>query len=424
MENITIKQAADILFKHLPKHFGDIFFDLNVYQTQVGMMSFTVNGMISRRYFYSVSLDTIKDMFKWLESILDSPYTENHDFYMANVIINKSLIIGYLPYTNVDKTYRESRFGNIFPEIPMKECGMFYVYDIETDVVLESAFIRYEYLVRKIYTSIKKNKQIEIESKRIESFLLSKDQFCYEYKGIICKCRVEESDLRLYGEFYDSDKTVIQGYGIWADCDTEFLDLAEVWIERIIANREYKRKNEEWKMNNDVESIGCVVHIMPEIFKQRIINGEYDKSLNNVVRGGDYEVPLPFVTKAWDYLLKGTLCTNEFRVEYEAEYDSPAGRTREEALHQNDQMKIVWKELLGIDVDALDVDFSKFDKHLPPKVSEEFSDDYFQAVPYGIEEWILEGINYPSGMCSYDFVSSLMEFCSYIGRERETWIDS
>ena len=84
-------------------------------------------------------------------------------------------------------------------------------------------------------------------------------------------------------------------------------------------------------------------------------------------------------------------------------------------------MKLLWKKYFNIDIDALDIDFSTFNKHLPPNADEDEVYYHFQSVPNGIEEWILDGINTPTGECSFDDVSSLMEFAAYIGIERQSW---
>lgn len=421
MANRIIQAAYERLLKQLPDHFGDTFYELENYKNHEGIIKFTVQGWYDRPYTFAVNLRSIKACFAWLEGILDSPYTESHDYQFFDIKKKRNLVVGYIPITS-DGYYHESSVSEDFPEIPLKDCGMYYVYDTEKQKVLESAFVHYEDLARRIYTTIKRCKRLRAKSQKIESYFLGKEDIIYTYKGITCKGSISKGEFRYYGNFFDEDGKQIDHWGIASDYESEFLSHARGTIRKILEYREYRRKNKEWKESNDIESIGCVFDIMPEVFKQRVLDGKFDTSLNDCVKGGDYEVPLPYVTKAWDYLLKGTLCANEFRVEYDPEDgDEPVDRTREEALEQNEQMKVLWKEYFNIDIDALDIDFSTFNKHLPPNANEDEVYYHFQDVPNGIEEWILDGINTPTGGCSFDDVSSLMEFAAYIGIERQSW---
>lgn len=152
----------------------------------------------------------------------------------------------------------------------------------------------------------------------------------------------------------------------------------------------------------------------------------------SAVSGGDYSVPLFYVTKAWDILLKGSLEPISFKIGPEedddytdedlAEFiaDEYATRTRCEACRANDQMKDLWKELFDIDIDSLEVNFSQFDMHLPPNVTTKEYEVYFDDVPDGVNEWILDCINHPEfeGI-TFDAVSSLMEFTAQVLLWRE-----
>lgn len=418
----VIKNRLEKLQEKLPDHFGDTFYELKDYKRQKGIIKFSVQGYHDKPYIFEADLAVIKKLFAWLEGILESPYSEDHCFSFFEIKKEKALMVGYLPISK-DGNYREADVSADFPALPLRECGMYYVYDIEKNKILESTFVYYEDLVRRIYTTIKRCNRLRTSSEKIISHFLDKDEIVYEFNRIVCKGVISKVSLRYSGAFYDSNGAQIEHWGIADEYESAFKSHARRVIKTILEHREYKRKNEAWKATNDIDSIGCVFDIMPELFRQRLIDGKYDKSLNNKVVGGDYEVPLPYVTKAWDYLLKDTLCANEFRVEYDPEYDDPVVRTREVALQQNDQMKLIWKEFFNIDIDTLEVDFRKFDMHLPPNVSDSFARYYFQYVPDGVEEWILEGINSPNGHCCFDAVSSLMEFAAYIGVERLTWVD-
>ena len=422
MANRQIQNKLDWMLRWIPNHFGGTYFHLLDYKLQKGTVEVTVNGCFESHYFFDVDIKIIKSIFKWLEGILSSPHTEGHEFQIFEKDDKRFMTLGYIPFKN-NGSYHESTVSPKFPEIPLTECGMYYVYDNEKDKVLESAFFRYEDLVRRIYTSIKSCKRLRASSHFIESYFLNKDDIIYEYKGIVCKGSVSKGDLRYYGSFFDGEGELIDGFGIAADYESSFKNRAESTISRILEHKEFSRNNDEWHRNIDAESIGCVFDILPEAFRQRIIEGKYDTSLNEKVIGGDYEVPLPYVTKAWDKLLKDNLGINEFRIEYDPEWDIPVDRTKEQAIEQNEQMKTIWKEFFNIDIDAIEIDFSKFNMHLLPNVSTDVVRDYFQDIPDGIEEWILLGINTPTGVCSFDAVSSLMEFVAYTDYYKEEWAE-
>lgn len=183
--------------------------------------------------------------------------------------------------------------------------------------------------------------------------------------------------------------------------------------------KEWKQRNEEWlKSGIDVKSIACVFNILPDEFRKRIKTYQYDLSLNKCVRGGNYEVPLWYVTMAYDIVLKSgfdcSLITEEDVADYIEDYGCPPKRTVEKAIEQNNEMKAIWKEFLLIDVDAQQVNFEQFNMHMPPFISEEQSRDYFQDVIDGVTEWILCNVNDPSDEVCYDSVSCLMEYTTWM----------
>lgn len=197
-------------------------------------------------------------------------------------------------------------------------------------------------------------------------------------------------------------------------------------------NNSFEDKQNAWNKRNDAVSIGCVFDILPEKFMERIEAGAFDKSLLVAVKGGDYEVPLYYVTKAWDVLLKNSLGVWSFMIGPEEDEDfseealkrflkdEGATRSRGQAVANNDRMKAVWKEKFDIDIDGLDVDFAQFNMRIPPNVSRDDFYWYFQDVPNGIMEWVLCGINHPTGVCSFDSVSSLMEFAALVVLDKST----
>lgn len=250
-----------------------------------------------------------------------------------------------------------------------------------------------------------------------------------EYKGYKALLTLNPSDNRLWGKICtpENPSVPMDSWGFAGDNIKKAEDVFRYQVEKIISHREFNEKCHEWKNKTDYESIRCVMNILPKEFEQRISENKFDATLLDAVKGGDYEVPLYYVTKAWDIILKGELFPIDFMIGPEEEEDcteadiqefladNEATRTRCEACRDNDKMKKLWKELFDIDVDTLDIDFLRFNMHLPPNVSYEEYQEYFEDVPEGIDEWILGGINHPdSDIVAHDMVSSLMEFAAEV----------
>ena len=102
------------------------------------------------------------------------------------------------------------------------------------------------------------------------------------------------------------------------------------------------------------------MNILPDEFKQRVTENKFDDTLLDIVQGGDYEVPLYYVTKAWDIILKGELFPIDFMIGPEEDEDCTeadikeflaeenATRSRCEACMDNDKMKKIWKRSFNI----------------------------------------------------------------------------
>lgn len=250
-----------------------------------------------------------------------------------------------------------------------------------------------------------------------------------EYKGYKGILKLSSKDNRLWGKICtpENPTTPIDGWGFAGDDIQEAEKIFRYQVEKIISQKKFNEKCHAWKSKTDFESIRCVMNILPDEFKQRVTENKFDDTLLDIVQGGDYEVPLYYVTKAWDIILKGELFPIDFMIGPEEDEDCTeadikeflaeenATRSRCEACMDNDKMKTIWKRSFNIDIDALEVNFSQFNMHLPPNVTHEEYQDYFMDVPEGIDEWILFGINHPdSEMVSHDEVSSLMEFTAEV----------
>lgn len=255
-----------------------------------------------------------------------------------------------------------------------------------------------------------------------------------EYKGYKAVLTLNPKDNRLWGQICapESPSTPMDSWGFAGDNINEVRERFCFQVEKIISHKEYRERCQEWKNKTDYESVRCVLNILPDEFKQRVTENKFDRTLLDAVKGGDYEVPLYYVTKAWDIILKGELFPIDFRIGPEEDKDCTeadiqeflseehATRTRCEACRDNNVMKNLWKELFDIDIDSLDIDFLLFSMHLPPNVTYEEYLEYFEDVPDGIDEWILGGINHPdSKSVFHDEVSSLMEFTTEVLLRRQ-----
>lgn len=213
----------------------------------------------------------------------------------------------------------------------------------------------------------------------------------------------------------------------FADTEEEARKWFAIHINHMIERIEYRNKISEWKATHDYKSVAAVFNILPEVFRKRIESDEFDKSLLDGVTGSDYVVPLYYVTKAYDVLLKGTLGNQAFMIGPEEDDDCTeeeiqeflkeegATRSRGEAIKDNDIMKQIWKDKFDIDIDALDVYFRQFDMHIPPNVTDRQFYDYFGDAEDGVNEWVIGGINYADkDFITHECVSALMEYTAEI----------
>ena len=256
---------------------------------------------------------------------------------------------------------------------------------------------------------------------------------CLEYKGYTAICKRNPNDRnRFYGKPCPPghpDKPMDCLFA--GDNRRELEEVLRSQVDDIIKMEECRKEQEVWSAVNDKDSIGLVFDILPDRFLERVLAGDFDKTLLEGVKGGDYVVPLYYVTKAWDVLLKGSLEPWSFMIDPEEDDDFSeetlkefmeeecASRSRGQAIIDNDRMKAIWKEQYGIDIDDIEVDFTQYDMHIPPKCSDDTYDDHFLDVPNGIVEWVMSGINHPNGRVAYDSVSSLMEFAALIELVRQ-----
>lgn len=247
-----------------------------------------------------------------------------------------------------------------------------------------------------------------------------------EYKGYTTIISSERKQHELYAICEPGSNIPLDSWGFAADNIEEANLRFHLQVEAIIAHKTFKNRNDEWLANTDYESISDVLNIHPKKFRQRVLEGKFDESLLESVQGGDYAVPLYYVTKAWEEILKGKLDFLDFMVCSEEDGDKiiddeellveeHATRRRSEAIVQNDEMKLLWKELFNIDLDNIEIDFTQFNMHMPPHISESDADYYFRNAIDGVSEWIPIRVNYEEAdSITFDAVSCLMEFVAYI----------
>lgn len=259
-----------------------------------------------------------------------------------------------------------------------------------------------------------------------------------KYRGYLGILRLNNKDRnRVYGSIASIDKvnTIISKDCFAGDDIDSVNDAFHNVVNNLIENEKFKKEQVEWKACTDWQTVASVFNILPEKFRERVECKIIDPAIIERVKGSDYEVPLYFVTKAWDYVLSGSLCgfgfmiqptpsidgeppTKEDIAEFIAE-NNPK-RMKEEARAQNNEMKMIWKEYFNIDIDLIEIDFNRFNMHMFPQVSHYREHQYFIEGPEGVYEWILSPVNYPdANYIFFDCVSALMEYCAYLQRERE-----
>lgn len=378
-----------------------------------------INGYYDTPYivFLPNINDTLLSIVNWLERILKN---NGNNSIVLEIVGNRHYLLNY---TSDNETL-----------------GHFYIHDCNSGMMKAISTHKTDDFVRNFYNHLKwdcEKIQCPVQSDFIEDFYMTKPTLRFESKGYFTILRPNRRDLRYYGCIYklDSYENLKEHGGLAAENEEEAKQRFLGIVESLVEAEKWRETNRKWHQENtDIESIGCVYDILPEKFRERVISGQFDKTLLEHVYGGDYTVPLPYVTKAWDVLLKGELGHYAFMIgpeeDNEDDYETTlrelieekhATRTRLEAIRQNDEIIKIWKEKLNVDIDGLDVDFTQFNMHMPPNISDSEYEDYFFNVPDGVFEWILTGVNNPNGKCTFESVSALMEFTALIIKEREKW---
>lgn len=257
------------------------------------------------------------------------------------------------------------------------------------------------------------------------------------YKGYLAYLFINSKDRnRIYGSIAKEGfpKDIIIHNSFAGNNIQEVKERFRNCVEQQINLKNYNEKNKQWKDKEDYKSIATVYNILPNKFKARLEASLFDKTLIEKVKGGFYEVPLYYVTKAWDCILKSNLCGYGFMAgpsSYEEDNhdiqewrdfiieESPK-RFRCQAIADNNNMKGIWMKYFGIDIDSLNIDFSKYNRHIMPNVDKAGEYSFFHDVPNGVFEYIFDPINHPSeDFIFFDTISDIMEAASVIKHEEK-----
>lgn len=252
----------------------------------------------------------------------------------------------------------------------------------------------------------------------------------FEAYGFTSDAKLDPETMGYFGDIYSMDpaEDPKKEWGEYAGDNPEKAEHNfRVCASHAAYTKEYRRRNQEWRKSGvDTEGILDFFSIRPDNLRRRIQSGEFDKKLIKNVDGMDLDVPIYYVTKAWELLFNHTEFLDDYGIlirygeddeEDDSDKEEKDVRTFGEAVAQNNEVKQILKEELGIDIDHMGITFHQFDKHLTPNVSASEMEDYFDSIPFGVCDWLLDGVNYPWDTCYYDFVSGLVEFVAYIQKK-------
>lgn len=139
----------------------------------------------------------------------------------------------------------------------------------------------------------------------------------YTHQGYISRLWYNDKDRnRIYGSICRAESPDIVSVDTCFAGDTleEVKERFISCVNRHIWIKNYKAKQTEWKSRTNFESIAAVYNILPKEFRKLIDDHKFDETFIDVVKGGAYEVPLYYVTKAWDFILNGSLCGCGFMI--------------------------------------------------------------------------------------------------------------
>lgn len=384
-------------------------------KNEKGIVEINLPGYIGDEpYTFKAGLGEIKQIFLELEDVLKSKRNK-FQFVFKDIKRDKWFILGYQPTAGVlndagkeiPRIFKEKQIDQDLPGFKFSECGFFFILSCEGLMIQNFGFTHREKFVRDFYLGLKDDGTLNSESQKIIDFFMKKKPVSFEYKGYKCEASFDKKSLQYAGTLTDDSGNLLK-HCFMGDYESDFITMGRKEIDSILSRRASDLLFREWKKTPLSTLVSSVFNLQPERFQELAESGKFD--LHFLVPGF-YEVPLAYVTKAYDVLLKGYMMENLdwFETEY-----GDGGRSVEDAIKLNDEIKQIWKDQAGIDIDALEVDFSQFNAHIAPQVSKEEEDRYFYDIPDGICEWIISGIFNPQECCAHDATSCLMEYMAHL----------
>lgn len=93
-------------------------------------------------------------------------------------------------------------------------------------------------------------------------------------------------------------------------------------------------------------SISAVFYVMPELLRQQIESGAFDKTLLEDIGSFTCPFPIYFITKLWDFAFHDGTWSSGFQKELN------------DGIKRNDEIKKIWKDYFDIDIDGVKIDYT------------------------------------------------------------------
>ena len=93
-------------------------------------------------------------------------------------------------------------------------------------------------------------------------------------------------------------------------------------------------------------SISAVFYVMPELLRQQIERGTFDKYLLEDIGSFTCPFPIYYITKLWDFAFHDGTWSSGFQKELE------------DGIRRNDEIKKIWKDYFDIDTDSVKIDYT------------------------------------------------------------------
>ena len=92
--------------------------------------------------------------------------------------------------------------------------------------------------------------------------------------------------------------------------------------------------------------ISAVFYVMPELLRQQIENGTFDKTLLEDIGSFTCPFPIYYITKLWDFAF------------HDGTWDSGFQKELDDGTRRNDEIKKIWKDYFDIDTDGVKIDYT------------------------------------------------------------------